>query len=221
MADKSGIGRLQSIRWRAALLTSGLVALVLLVFVGVTYKEVESHLERAGQEQARNAADQLTELLAQGATTRTAELRRVANAAEVREFLRAPSDETRAAATTRIRPILVGFQHQTLELWTADGTKLIALAAPVSGNVAPASTPPTEAGARPFQIASNQNLVSEVVAEVTDDSGAGSRRLGYLSSRRVAAGNATRDLLNRLVGTGAVMLVGNQGDGIGAIYPRP
>jgi PAS domain S-box-containing protein len=141
---------------------------------------------------------------------RLAEFQRLVDDPRVRQALIAPSAESEAAAFERLRSVASNAttQHQTLELWTAGGERVMGRVFPVTGSSVPLSdTKPVASGVLPFKVVAGMILLE--LAVPVRDPGA-TEPIGYLLSRRVAINPGTQDTLNRLVGDGGKVLLGNQ-----------
>jgi len=79
--------RASSLRWRLPLLILALLATVGGAFTWTAYHEMRSALRLAGGERVRSAAAEIGDLLAQSATGRVAESRRLAADEAVRRFV--------------------------------------------------------------------------------------------------------------------------------------
>ena len=207
-----------SLRVRLPLLIAGLILSVLAIFLGVAYYEVERTLVQAGGARAQAAADQLANLLAQSAQQRLTDVRAAAESAAVRRFLQQQTDDTRAAAVQRLNA-LTGPGQPPVEIWDATGRRVLEVAGPAASDgrqaaVLPANAPST-VGVSAFRTSGN-TVFFEAVAEVLADSAGGrgatapSTRRGFVRVRRSFAAAASSDAISRLVGQGALVLIGNQ-----------
>ena len=211
-----------SLRWRLPLLISPLIAGVLAVFVWAAYREVEQTLVFAGAERAQSAADRLATMMAQPIGSRLFDLRRVAGDPALARYLESPADETDVTARTRMST-LVSNGHQVIVLWSATGEPLITITEPAEATyMAPGEAPPTSASARLLQTRQH-GVFSESIEPVP--SAAGGAPLGYLTVRRPVTISPTPDVVNRLVGEGAMVLLGSVGEGawtdLATLVPRP
>ena len=205
---------LRSIRVRAALLASVLLAVALIAVIAFTFWAARQSLARTGEARAVGVAGQLAGLLGPPIPLRVADLRRLADDDRVRRALVDPSPDAQAAALARLQPATAtSAQHQTLELWTVSGTRTLSRRFPETGNTVPLSdTPPTETGVLPFKLVGDGVMVLDVVVAVPAEGSA--QPAGYLLSRRVAVNTNAPDTLNRLVGNGGRVLIGNQSDAV-------
>jgi signal transduction histidine kinase len=210
----------RSLRWRLPLLISGLILVVLITFLWAAYAEVEHALLDAGGGRASVAAEQFASLMAQSAQQRLAEVRRVAADKGVRQYLERPTQEARAAAEHALGAIAVAGQPP-VELWTADRTLAIAAAGPpATGTQRPVALVdqplPATTGIGAFQL-SGDTIFYEVIGQIdADPSTAGEspdvdQRLGSIVVRRTVSTTAqASEVFSRLVGTGAVISIGNR-----------
>jgi PAS domain S-box-containing protein len=200
-----------SIRLRAAVLTSALVAVALIAVIAYTFFAIRISLVRVGEARATATATQIAGIVAAPLPARLAEVQRLVEDDSVRALLSSPTPEYEAAVTARLRPILAkAVQHQTLELWTAAGQRALLLQTPETGSsVPPSTTPPTGVGVLPYTVVNKDVVVSEVVVEVRA-AGPDTPVLGHLLSRRMATNPNTPDTLNRLIGSGGRVYFGNQ-----------
>ncbi len=104
---------------------------------------------------------------------------------------------------------LVTTGHQVIVLWSAAGEPMVAVTAPdEAADMAPTSPPPPSPTVRLFET-SKHVVFSESIEPVPD--AADGPPLGYLTIRRPVSMSPAPDILNRLVGGGAVVLVGSRG----------
>jgi PAS domain S-box-containing protein len=199
-----------SIRLRAAVLTSALIAIALVAVIAYTFFAIRESLLRTGEARANAAAVQLAGIVGAPLPGRIAEVQRLVDSPIVRTMLTTPSPEAREAAAAHLTPIITNVQqHQTLELWTTTGSRVMAIEVPPTGGSVPlASKPPSTVGILPYAV-ENGAVISEVVVAVNGAT-PGSAPIGYLRSRRLATNTNNNDVLNRLIGSGGRVMVGNQ-----------
>jgi PAS domain S-box-containing protein len=209
-----------SLRFRLPLLTSLLIAGVLTTFLAVAYIQVERSLLQVGNARAQAASDQLATLLAQSAQQRLTDLQRAANNAAVRNYLRDPASDA-TDARQRLSSLATAGQP-AVELWTAAGERVLSVAGrPAAAGAVPAAqvpalTAPLLPGISEFHVAQGVvywDAVVVVVPEMPATAGTPPPALGSLASRRILAGGSSSDVLNRLVGSGAAIKIGNQSGG--------
>ena len=199
-----------SIRVRAAVLTSALIAVVLIAVISYTFYAHRESLLRSGEARANATANQLATIVAAPLPARLAEVQRLVDHDSIRNVLSDDSDEHQAAAKERLKPLTANAQlQQTIELWTTAGTRVMAVTTPPSGGSVPLSSrpPPPGAGILPYA-AEHDVVISEVVVPVRA-AGEGSPAIGYLLNRRLGT-NTNNDALNRLIGNGGRIMLGNQ-----------
>jgi PAS domain S-box-containing protein len=217
-ARRVRLDALRSLRVRVPLLICAVVVVVLAVFLGVAFREVEHTLVRSAEARARTAADQLAGLLIQSAQQRLSEMRRAADASAVRDFAQNPSDQNRAAARERLALLVVAGQAAA-ELWDNAGHRLLEVTSPSTDDAAVSSAlssiPPSTAGMSAFT-ATGTVVFYEAVAEIAGPPPVASElvapapRIGFVRTRRSFATSGTSDAITGLVGRGAVVLLGNQ-----------
>jgi hypothetical protein len=101
-----------SIRLRAAILTSSLVAAALLAVIAYAFFAIREGLLRAGDARANAAAVQLADLVGAPLPGRLAEIQRLVDDPRVRDALTDPSAEVQAAAIAHLKPIATNaLQH--------------------------------------------------------------------------------------------------------------
>jgi signal transduction histidine kinase len=178
----------------------------------LAFREVQSTLLAAAAIRTHSAADQIASLLAQSTQQRLLELRTVANDDVLRSFVEHPSDDARPAAVARLSK-LSSPSPQVIELWNASGQRIFSLATPATAaSLLPVDArAPTAAGISRLQTY-HESLITEAATEVTSSGSAHApgSRLGFLVVRRPAVLTTTADVLNRLVGVGASVKIGNR-----------
>ena len=192
------------------------VGFVIAAIVAVAYREVRANLVQAAGIRAQATADQLAGLFAQSTQQRLTELQRIASHARVRQLFEHPDNDARDAARAHLGQIRSP-SPQILEVWNTAGECLLTMATPPTATaLLPAGSMPASAGVAPLQRRGDQ-VFGESVAEIVADSAEGESRattararLGFLVVRRPLNGGQTADLLNRLVGQGAAISLGNK-----------
>jgi PAS domain S-box-containing protein len=206
-----------SLRWRLPLVIAAVIVVVVGTFLGVAFSEVQASLMQAAGVRAQGATNQLASLLAQSTQQRLGELRRAATHPVVRDYLQHPSEATRQAAQLHLAG-LTSPNPQIIEVWTSGGEKVLSLPMPPSApGVLPIGSAPSAVGIGPFQIYGN-TVFAETITTVEsepsadrDDHTQARITLGFVVVRRPVVASSTADTLNRLVGTGAAVKVGNTG----------
>ena len=205
-----------SLRLRLPLLISTLLVVVVAAFLWATYREVEATLVGAGGDRAKGAADQVANLIGRGPQAGIENLRRVAADADLRRYLRNPTDATRDAALARLAS-LASASVRGIELWDAGGSRLLDVPIPVAVSkatpvVLPKTTRPFATGVNALQ-AVDHVVFADSTAEIREEaSSAGqsstSAVLGYLVVRGTLSVNPP-GILGHLVGGDAGIKIGN------------
>jgi signal transduction histidine kinase len=201
-----------SLRWRLPFLIAAVITVVAGTVLILAFREVQSSLLAAASVRARGAADQIATLLAQSTQQRLVELRTLANDGPLAAFLEQPSDDTKRAAEARLSK-LVSPNPQVIEVWNHAGQRVFSLATPATAtSLLPLDMPaPTTAGISGLQ-RYQAALFTEATTEVTSGGSADAPgfAVGFLVVRRPAVLTTTADTLNRLVGIGASVKIGNR-----------
>jgi signal transduction histidine kinase len=202
-----------------------MIVVVLGLFLWATNRALVGTLDQAGADRAKSAADQVASLLSQSSVRGIGDARRAAGDAAVREYLQAPSPE-RAEAARHVLTPLASAAQPPVEVWSAAGEHVLDVTAPPArdGKPAPVLPPgiaPTRAGLTPFHL-DHDMVLYELTAQVDGPAApppAVARRLGWIVMRRVLTGQGT-DAINRLVGSGALLAVGNQAGGVWSNFTK-
>jgi signal transduction histidine kinase len=196
-----------SLRWRLPILFSVLIAVILAVFLWTTNNALERVLTRAGEDRVQVVSDQVASLMTQGVTRGTVEATRVAADPAIASALRSPSSDNLAAAKRVLSELAVANQPPA-ELWTRDGVLVLDAGPPAgrgaAGAVAPgrASRVPTTAGLSLFHV-NGTAVAYELTTAVPAD-------LGFVVAPRTFAAAQNSQTIQRLVGAGASVAIGNQ-----------
>jgi PAS domain S-box-containing protein len=208
-----------SLRWRLPLLIAALIILIVGTFLAVAYREVRGNLLAAAAARSQATADQLAGLMAQAAQQRLADMRRAAGQPSVRHLLESPSPETREAARASLSKLALN-GAQLIEVWSPAGERMLAIPIPVSAaDVLPGGPAPSKSGIAPLQQYRSTTFTEHVVEIPSETANAGpgagaTAPLGFVSVRRTNGAATTADLLNRLVGHGATIALGNKAGGV-------
>ena len=203
--------RASSLRWRLPLLILALLASIGVAFTWTAYREMRHTLRLAADERLRDAAAQLADLLAQSATARTAESRRLAADAAVQRFVVAGDDPEAALLALRA----VGQRNPQAKLWlnSRGGTAPARLTrdnvlVERSPAAADAAAPPIE-GVGPLRL-NDGRVAYRTTATITPTPGHTSDAgTGFLSIERPLSSSAGVTLVQRLIGSGAALKFGN------------
>jgi HAMP domain-containing protein len=186
-----------------------LVAIALATFTWLAVARVRADLVARGIERAETAAATLAVQTSQNSLQGLNRLNEVASGSAVLNFLREPNDRTRAAVLAAARSPSVT-QEETVAIWDGTGRRL--LDAPTGAletrTIPPEDGPPTAAGPSPL-LTHGDVLFARSVAEIPDPERPG-RRSGYLVLSRAIGATPRSNIVNRVVGDEAIVLVGNQ-----------
>src|SRR6187402_441528 len=144
-----------SIRGRAALLTSVLVAVALATFTWLTVARVRADLIKRGIERAETTAATLATQTAQSTQQGLTRLSEVASGPAVLSFLREPNDHTKAAvlaAAAARNPSTTAPQEETVAIWDGEGHLLLDAPADAKAprTLPGADKPPVAVGVSPL-----------------------------------------------------------------------
>lgn len=208
----------QSLRVRLPLVISALIVAGAVTLLWAAFHEVESTLVRAGGERAASAGTRVATLIERSSHSGMDNLHRAAASAELREYLRNPTDATREQARTRLAPLAVTGPRR-VEVWTAGGTRVLDIWVPgrsvaaASPERLPAATGAPAIGYSALQAADGVIFVdsaAEIAGGGPPPAGlaAGAAALGTLAVRSTLSINPP-GVLSRLVGDDAVVEIGN------------
>ena len=211
----------QSLRVRLPLVISALIVAGAVTLLWAAFHEVESTLVRAGGERAASAGTRVATLIERSSLSGMDNVHRAAASAELREYLRNPTDATREQARTRLAPLAVAGPRR-VEVWTAGGARVLDIWVP-SRSVAAAPPEPLPAATRPPAIGYSALQAADGVIFV--DSAAEIAGGGTLAVRSTLSINPP-GVLSRLVGDDAVVEIGNADsatwtDPSGILGPHP
>jgi len=199
-----------SLRWRLPFSVCALLVTVLGAFFWITYREVEGVLLQAGRDRARAAAGQIGGMLGRSLRARLDESARIAGDPALRAYLEQPTDETREAARRVLSKVGTAATRR-VEVWNNAGTLLLDVStsggADAAGPVSfPAGAAPTREGISELRAVGKFSFF-DVVQEIRS-AAPGRPRLGYLR-RFGRVTSTTGDAIKRLIGSDAVVKVGN------------
>jgi PAS domain S-box-containing protein len=201
-----------SLRFRLPFLLTTLIVALSGAFLWTTYIEVRRAVLEAGSERAEAAAEQVANLLGQSTARSVNEIRRVSHLDVIRQFLTDPKSLRGEAVLQQVKSLATTGQS-TIELRDLSGRLLLETRGNGSEGSAAEAVPAPSAVVRTAGISefrSVKGIISyEVVAEVpaADESGP---PLGTLIVRRTLSAPQTLEFIARLVGTGALVVIGNR-----------
>lgn len=214
-----------SLRWRLPFLMAVVIIVVVGVFLMLAFRQVQADLTASAGVRARAAADQLASLLAFSTQQRLVEIRAVATDKSVCDYVTHPTDDLKRLAEARLSS-LSSPSPEVLELWNRSQQRVLSVALPATAsNVVPADAPaPTASAVSPLQIYRG-GLFTQVAMDIASGANGCDPQAGYLVVRRPAVVSGTAETLNRLVGDGASVKIGNRvGDGwtdLSSLIPPP
>jgi signal transduction histidine kinase len=203
--------RASSLRWRLPALILALLASIGGAFAWTAYREMRHALRLAADDRVHNAASQLADLLAQSATARVAETRRLAADVAVRHFV--ATGENPDAALLALRTAQQRSPQAKISLRaqgsgaatrvTGDHVVLERSPEPVDAS----KTAPVES-AGPLQVADGRVFYQTTVA-IARSADEADRGSGFLTTERSLTASSGVGLIERLIGSGAVLKLGN------------
>ena len=204
-----------SLAWRLPLLIGALVSVVLGTFLWATYREVtREQLQTAGA-RAQAVSSEIAGSLVQSTQQRLTDARRLVSTPAVQGCLRTGA----ADACELARRALGAFPAagpEVIELWTSAGARVLTIAKPPAAeSTMPGTGAPAAEGVGALQIRGHL-LYAETAVDVLADSTASvassttAAPLGFVVFRRPLAATPSRDLINRLAGSGGAITLGNK-----------
>jgi signal transduction histidine kinase/CheY-like chemotaxis protein len=224
-AAGSRLAAWQSLRVRLPLVITAVLVLAVVTFLWAAYREVELTLVRAAGYRAKNAADQVANLVERSSLASMEIVRRSAADAAVRRFVRNPTGDGRDVAERRLTPLAIAGVLR-IELWSAAGSRVLDVPIPATGGAAANLTPPTirprEAGFKAIQAAGDV-VFTEAAAEILDEPSPATEavpaHLGYLVVRSTLSVTPA-GALGQLVGADALIDIGNAAGGTWTDFSR-
>ncbi|MCU1383565.1 MAG: multi-sensor signal transduction histidine kinase [Acidobacteria bacterium] len=198
------LSRTQSLRWQLPTLISLLIMAVLAIFLWVAYQGVRRTLVETAGTRAREVANQIGSMLVQSGLQRRTELLRVAADPAVRAYVQNPGGDA-TAVRARLATLALPNGAQIIELWNSSGENVLSLPIPAdAASALPPTVPPSTS--TPKVLRQSGNVVySEAFVPV--ESG------GFLVVHRPMNASGS-DALNRVIGSGAAIEVGNKADNV-------
>ncbi len=216
---------------RLALVIAVSLVVVLGLFVWIASRVLTTSAIRTGRERALNAATQVATAIGQNTARGMIEVQRLTADGLLLEYLARPTPALADRVRQRLRLVVPPGQPPTV-LFNELGASLLEIRAvepgvgagsgPATGAaslesraravlVPPPSTVPSYVGVGPLQAVQGV-IFADVVVEIraSSDDSQDAERMGTLVIRRVIQAGANADIVNRLVGTGAVAAIGNR-----------
>jgi PAS domain S-box-containing protein len=204
-----------SLRWRLSILIFSLLAILGAAFSWMAYHEVKAALLASGSERIGAAGSQVVDLLAQSAVARLAEARRLAGAPEIRDVSAARLQGLEPETPEIVTAFLARNPQTSVWLYDHSGQILGPIA---QGPQAPPS-PAMKALVAPFAGISPIRIDGGRVVYQTTSAVPGAVAdappVAYLAIQRPLGSSQAVTLIERLIGSGAALTLGNaSGDGI-------
>jgi len=203
-----------SIRWRAAFLTTALVAVVLASFIGLTVRLVSDDVVRRAIARSEAAVTQLATQVgsqtgpqsgSQPASQVSRRFQDFAGAPEVQAFLESAKETAKPGALAALERLATG-GRQAAALWDAKG-RLVLTAGPESS--APFADEPAPATMGPGPLREYEGRVYLRIYGVVHDS-SGKLVLGHFATSRVIDAATSGQMIGSLAGQDARVFIGNQ-----------
>jgi signal transduction histidine kinase len=217
--------RRDSLRWRLPLMISVVVLIVLSTFLWTMTRALEQTLLRGAGDRAQAAAEEIATAMNQSMVKGVADLRRATSNDAVVQYFDAPSKESADRVKALLQPAAAPGQPP-IELWDAQrGSVMQITPAHAEGDDPAVPPPPGPApgapGLSPFHLEDGR-IRFELVADVTAPAAAGApgRRIGVLVLRRSLM-PAQTEMVNRLVGNGGLVEVGNRNGTLWTDFAKP
>ncbi|HWF87157.1 MAG TPA: ATP-binding protein [Vicinamibacterales bacterium] len=218
--------RRDSLRWQLPVIISLMIVVVLGTFLWMTRRALEQTLLRASGERAENAAEQIATLMTQSVAKGLVDIKRIADNDAVLQFMSQRSDDNAARVRATLQP-LTAVGQPPVEIWGAHGDCLLQVGptSSASGPSLPAPGPaPGPAGLSGFH-AVGETVFYELIAEIDDrppvaGEPPAARRIGALVVRRSLV-PAQTVAINRLVGNGGLVEVGNRSGDVWSDFAKP
>jgi PAS domain S-box-containing protein len=202
-----------SLRWRLPLIITALVSAVVVLVVGLAYREIARADVLLATGRARGAVNQIANTLAQSAQQRMVEGQLfVARVPSLHECLQTRAEPVCDAARTALASLPAPVP-QVSELWSGDGALVLTVASDATADrLLPSGGPPTSEGVQPLRVRDGV-LLSEAVWPISPVQTDANHQptSGFVVVRRpVSTPAQTRNLLNQLLGDHGSITVGNQ-----------
>ena len=202
--------RIRSLRWRLPLLILALLGSIGAAFTWMAHREMRRALREAGDERVHSAAVQVAGILAQGAATRVAEGRRLADDPAIRRF--ALTGEEPESARAALQTVIQRSPQARVWLSAPRGSAATRLTA---DNV---TLGPSEDGSEALKSAAAgvgplEFNAGRVTYHTTTFIASGTERpdagVGWLSIERPLSASSAVTLVEQLIGSGAAIKFGN------------
>jgi signal transduction histidine kinase len=198
-----------SLRYRLPIFICALLAALGVTFAAMARYEVERALRISGHERLTSAASQVVALLGQSSVARVTETDRLAADPAIVAIAAGGDATALASVPPSVRLIRTRSPQTAVSLYNAQGQQ-VAVLRPSSEtwevSSSPAAAPDLQPGLKPLHV-ENGRAEYRIVAAVPGD--APNKPRGYVAIDRPLAAPAAMTLIERLIGTGATLKLGN------------
>jgi signal transduction histidine kinase len=210
-----------SIRVKLAILIGGFVAVVTAIYAGATYQTVRRSSVAEATSRLLAVTGQLEQLLETSRSQLVAAARVIADSPAVRAYALDPGEGRRASAQTALKRGPPSQQIAAVELWSAAGRRLLAVGDTGWSGAAPDSALlRMAAGSDSGVVGALRTRGDSVGYPVVVPVRVGGRTRGYVVEWRELGPGQSRDI-NRLIGSGANLFVGNVTNDVWTDFSRP
>jgi signal transduction histidine kinase len=199
-----------SLRYRMPLLISALLAALVATFAAMAYLEVERALRISGHQRVTGAATQVVSLLTQTATARLVETERIASDPAFVPLATSADPAVLANVPASVRQMRTRSPQVIITVFKATGESTAVLRPSSSaweaagGATLPADSKP---GLGPVRVTDGKTEY-RTIGLITGGDGSAAR-LGFVTIDRPLAATAAMTLIERLIGAGAALKLGN------------
>jgi signal transduction histidine kinase len=193
----------------------------------MTNRALERTLLRMSGERAQAAAEQVATAMGQSVAKGVVDVQRIADSDPVRQYMMQRSEDKAAALRAALQPMTAAAQPP-VEIWDAHGDCVLQIA-PGAGDhdtaIPPPGSAPGPAGLSGFHVEGKGNVIFyELVADITEPPADAAQtvrhRIGALVVRRSLV-PAQTEMINRLVGNGGLVEVGNRTGAMWTDFSKP
>jgi signal transduction histidine kinase len=210
-----------SIRVKLAILIGGFVVVVTTIYAGATYQTVRRSSVAEATSRLLAVTGQLEQLLETSRSQLVKSVRVIADSPAVRAYALEPTAARRAGAQAALRPLAAPLQQiAAVELWSPAGRRLLAFGDTSWSGVAPDTALwRLAAGADSGVVGTLRTRGDSVGYEIVAPVRVGGRMRGYVVEWRELGPAQSRDI-NRLIGLGAELFVGNATNDLWSDFSR-
>ena len=208
-----------SIKYRLPLLIGTLLFVVIGACTWASYRAVKESAQEAGSERLQNLNQQFAGLLQQSANSITTKTAAVANEAAIRALVKSPTTAPRADVEKLLQQFLAPADANSIgvEVWNAESERIFSAPESETLSLGDLATEFHQCASEPFKTIGtirhvNGTVGFPAVAAVKDDNG---KVIGYFVRwRRLATNADSRQQMTKLLGTSAVLYLGNNSNDV-------